>query len=98
MAHRLWFSAKHGDNHDRRRQGINERPQAARIGRGRDRRARQGSGTACLGEIPGRSGKNSVICFVEKLMSDSSLVLSIAVLGGTGKEGKGLAYRWARAG
>jgi NADPH-dependent F420 reductase len=31
-------------------------------------------------------------------MNDSSLVLSIAVLGGTGKEGKGLAYRWARAG
>jgi NADPH-dependent F420 reductase len=26
------------------------------------------------------------------------LLLSIAVLGGTGKEGKGLAYRWARAG
>lgn len=32
------------------------------------------------------------------LMSDSSLLLSIAVLGGTGKEGKGLAYRWAKAG
>jgi 8-hydroxy-5-deazaflavin:NADPH oxidoreductase len=31
-------------------------------------------------------------------MNDSSLVLSIAVLGGTGKEGKGLAYRWAKAG
>ena len=31
-------------------------------------------------------------------MSDSKLLLSIAVLGGTGKEGKGLAYRWARAG
>jgi len=31
-------------------------------------------------------------------MSDSSLVLSIGVLGGTGKEGKGLAYRWAKAG
>ncbi len=27
-----------------------------------------------------------------------ALLLSIAVLGGTGKEGKGLAYRWARAG
>lgn len=27
-----------------------------------------------------------------------SLLLTIAVLGGTGKEGKGLAYRWARAG
>lgn len=26
------------------------------------------------------------------------LLLTIAVLGGTGKEGKGLAYRWARAG
>lgn len=31
-------------------------------------------------------------------MSDSSLLLSIGVLGGTGKEGKGLAYRWAKAG
>ncbi|MBI5946123.1 MAG: NADPH-dependent F420 reductase [Chloroflexi bacterium] len=31
-------------------------------------------------------------------MSNSNLLLSIAVLGGTGKEGKGLAYRWARAG
>ena len=31
-------------------------------------------------------------------MTDSHLVLSIAVLGGTGKEGKGLAYRWAKAG
>ena len=27
-----------------------------------------------------------------------SLLLTIAVLGGTGKQGKGLAYRWARAG
>lgn len=27
-----------------------------------------------------------------------SLLLTIAILGGTGKEGKGLAYRWARAG
>jgi len=27
-----------------------------------------------------------------------SLMVTIAVLGGTGKEGKGLAYRWARAG
>ena len=26
------------------------------------------------------------------------LLLTIAVLGGTGKEGKGLAYRWAKAG
>ena len=31
-------------------------------------------------------------------MTDSHLLLCIAVLGGTGKEGKGLAYRWARAG
>ena len=31
-------------------------------------------------------------------MNESKLLLSIAVLGGTGKEGKGLAYRWARAG
>jgi len=31
-------------------------------------------------------------------MSDSLLLVSIAVLGGTGKEGKGLAYRWAKAG
>lgn len=31
-------------------------------------------------------------------MVDGPLLLSIAVLGGTGKEGKGLAYRWAKAG
>ena len=31
-------------------------------------------------------------------MSDPSLILTIGVLGGTGKEGKGLAYRWAQAG
>jgi NADPH-dependent F420 reductase len=31
-------------------------------------------------------------------MADSELLLTVAVLGGTGKEGKGLAYRWARAG
>jgi NADPH-dependent F420 reductase len=31
-------------------------------------------------------------------MSDPSILLTIAVLGGTGKEGKGLAYRWAKAG
>ena len=31
-------------------------------------------------------------------MNNTNLLLSIAVLGGTGKEGKGLAYRWARAG
>ena len=31
-------------------------------------------------------------------MTDSSLLLTIAILGGTGKEGKGLAYRWAKAG
>ncbi len=32
-------------------------------------------------------------------MTDSTpIILTIAVLGGTGKEGKGLAYRWARAG
>jgi len=31
-------------------------------------------------------------------MNDSPILLSIAVLGGTGKEGKGLAYRWAKAG
>lgn len=31
-------------------------------------------------------------------MAESTLLLSIAVLGGTGKEGKGLAYRWAKAG
>lgn len=34
----------------------------------------------------------------ERNMTDSALVLTIAVLGGTGKEGKGLAYRWAKAG
>jgi NADPH-dependent F420 reductase len=31
-------------------------------------------------------------------MTDSELLLTVAVLGGTGKEGKGLAYRWAKAG
>lgn len=31
-------------------------------------------------------------------MTDTPLVLTIAVLGGTGREGKGLAYRWAKAG
>ena len=31
-------------------------------------------------------------------MDKEALLLTIAVLGGTGKEGKGLAYRWARAG
>lgn len=30
--------------------------------------------------------------------NDSSLLLTVAILGGTGKEGKGLAYRWAKAG
>jgi NADPH-dependent F420 reductase len=39
--------------------------------------------------------------FVKNIFGDpmeDKLLLSIAVLGGTGKEGKGLAYRWARAG
>ncbi|MDO9129862.1 MAG: NADPH-dependent F420 reductase [Anaerolineales bacterium] len=31
-------------------------------------------------------------------MPDTPLLLTLAVLGGTGKEGKGLAYRWAGAG
>jgi 8-hydroxy-5-deazaflavin:NADPH oxidoreductase len=31
-------------------------------------------------------------------MSEPSLLFKVAVLGGTGKEGKGLAYRWAQAG
>jgi 8-hydroxy-5-deazaflavin:NADPH oxidoreductase len=31
-------------------------------------------------------------------MVKEALLLTIAVLGGTGKEGKGLAYRWAKAG
>ena len=31
-------------------------------------------------------------------MNENHLLLSIAILGGTGKEGKGLAFRWARAG
>ncbi len=31
-------------------------------------------------------------------MKADSVILTIAILGGTGKEGKGLAYRWARAG
>ena len=31
-------------------------------------------------------------------MDQDTVLLTIAVLGGTGKEGKGLAYRWAKAG
>lgn len=31
-------------------------------------------------------------------MTEPSLLLTIAIIGGTGKEGKGLAYRWAKAG
>lgn len=31
-------------------------------------------------------------------MGDSPILMTIAVLGGTGKEGKGLVYRWAKAG
>ncbi|MCZ2288993.1 MAG: NADPH-dependent F420 reductase [Anaerolineales bacterium] len=31
-------------------------------------------------------------------MTNSPILLTVAVLGGTGKEGKGLAYRWAKAG
>jgi NADPH-dependent F420 reductase len=31
-------------------------------------------------------------------MDKPTLLLTVAVLGGTGKEGKGLAYRWAKAG
>ena len=34
----------------------------------------------------------------EDCMEKMPLLMTIAVLGGTGKEGKGLAYRWARAG
>jgi NADPH-dependent F420 reductase len=36
--------------------------------------------------------------YLEITMSDQRHMFSIAVLGGTGKEGKGLAYRWAKAG
>ncbi len=35
---------------------------------------------------------------MKKDINDPSILLTIAVLGGTGKEGKGLAYRWAKAG
>jgi NADPH-dependent F420 reductase len=35
---------------------------------------------------------------MEDFSMTESLLLTIAVLGGTGKEGKGLAYRWAKAG
>ena len=31
-------------------------------------------------------------------MNKSPILITIAILGGTGKEGKGLAYRWAKAG
>jgi 8-hydroxy-5-deazaflavin:NADPH oxidoreductase len=33
-----------------------------------------------------------------RLMNDTSLLLTIGVLGGTGAEGRGLAYRWAKGG
>src|SRR5512138_1520046 len=36
--------------------------------------------------------------YQEETMVNGPLLLTIAVLGGTGKEGKGLAYRWAKAG
>ncbi|MFZ5855492.1 MAG: NADPH-dependent F420 reductase [Chloroflexota bacterium] len=32
------------------------------------------------------------------MTDDTPILMTIAVLGGTGKEGKGLAYRWAKAG
>jgi NADPH-dependent F420 reductase len=32
------------------------------------------------------------------MMAEQRLILTLGILGGTGKEGKGLAYRWARAG
>jgi len=35
---------------------------------------------------------------MQKDLTKEPLLLTIAVLGGTGKEGKGLAYRWAKAG
>jgi len=31
-------------------------------------------------------------------MDQDTVLLTVAVLGGTGREGKGLAYRWAKAG
>src|SRR3972149_4326601 len=31
-------------------------------------------------------------------MAEQRLILTLGLIGGTGKEGKGLAYRWARAG
>src|SRR5512146_2563294 len=31
-------------------------------------------------------------------MDNEALMMTIAVIGGTGREGKGLAYRWAKAG
>jgi predicted dinucleotide-binding enzyme len=31
-------------------------------------------------------------------MDQQTVLVTVAVLGGTGKEGKGLAYRWAKAG
>ena len=31
-------------------------------------------------------------------MNDSRMLITIGILGGTGKEGRGLAYRWAKAG
>src|SRR5512145_1521019 len=41
---------------------------------------------------------NIKVIIEEKFMEKMPLLMTIAVLGGTGKEGKGLAYRWAKAG
>src|SRR5512145_1510273 len=41
---------------------------------------------------------NIKVIIEEKFMEKMPLLMTIAVLGGTGKEGKGLAFRWAKAG
>jgi 8-hydroxy-5-deazaflavin:NADPH oxidoreductase len=52
-----------------------------------------------LEEVRRRSSKSKLIQNLSgETMKDDHILVTVAVLGGTGKEGKGLAYRWARAG
>src|SRR4030095_6372265 len=50
--------------------------------------------SACSGAGP----RTNMRFLEENCMEKMPLLMTIAVLGGTGKEGKGLAYRWAKAG
>src|SRR5258706_15890046 len=98
MAYTLWLPGKYDHNDHGCGQSVDERPQATYIGRSRDCSRGKRDCAAHLGKISRRSGKSIIERLLGDLMSDSSLLLSIAILGGTGKEGKGRAYRWAKAG